>query len=206
MYMQIGTTLEVQIERTDPRLTCELFAVEEGKFLIIKMSPFQSLQNATKLVNKGTNIAVRYMDEGTVFGFKSRILHFMVDPAKLIFIKYPVEIESCDLRAYKRITCYLPANVRIADKSMEGTIIDISRGGYQFSVKNVKAENSLKLQVDSEISVSFQLPGVEKELVVAGEQKSMKKDRDSVYVGVKFSNMDIEVQEKLYEFLSKAGA
>ncbi len=204
--MQIGTSLEVQIEKTDPRLTCELFAVEEGKFLIIKMSPFQSMQNATRLVHKGTNIAVRYMHEGTVFGFKSLILHFMVEPAKLIFIKYPEEIERYDLRVHKRITCYLPANVRIADKSVEGTIMDISKEGCQFSVKNAKAENSLKLQVDNEISVSFQLPGVEKDLIVAGEQKSMKKDRDSVYVGVKFSNMDIEVQEKLYEFLSKAGA
>jgi c-di-GMP-binding flagellar brake protein YcgR len=204
--MQIGTTLEIQIEKTDPRLTCELFAVEEGKFLIIKMSPFQSLQNATRLVHKGTSIAVRYMHEGTVFGFKSLILHFMVEPAKLIFIKYPDEIESYDLRVHKRIYCYLPANVRIADKAIEGTIIDISKEGCQFSVKNAKAENSLKLHVDNEISVSFQLPGVEKELIIAGEQKNIKKDRDSVSIGIKFSNMNIEVQEKLYDFLSKAEA
>jgi c-di-GMP-binding flagellar brake protein YcgR len=204
--MKIGTTFEIQIEKTDTRLTSELFAVEEGKFLIIKISPFQSLQHTARLVHTGTNIAIRYMQDGTVFGFKSIIIHFMVEPARLIFIKYPEEIESLDLRGHKRIECYLPANVKIADKAIEGAIMDISREGCQFSVKNAKAGNSLKLQVDSEISVSFQLPGVEKKLIVAGEQKNIKKDRDSVNIGIKFSNMNIEAQEKLYDFLSKAEA
>ncbi len=204
--MQTGTTLEIQIEKTAPRLTSELFAVEKDKFLIVKMSPYQSLQNATRLVRKGTKLVVRYMYEGTVFGFNSTILHVMVSPAKLIFIKYPEEIESCELRAHKRITCYLPANVRIADKAIEGTIIDISREGCQFTAKNPKVKSSLILQVGNEISVSFQFPGVEKKLIAAGEQKNIKKDRDSVDIGVKFSKINNEVQEKLYDFLLKAGA
>ena len=59
--MEIGTILEIQIEGSDKRLKSELFAVEEGKYLIIKLSPFQSLGNAAKLVYKGTRIVIRYI-------------------------------------------------------------------------------------------------------------------------------------------------
>ncbi len=205
--MQIGTILEMQIKGVTCRLKSEVFAIEEGKYLIIKMSPFQSLANVTKLVYEGTGITIRYIHRGTMFGFKSRIKHVMIDPAKLIFIEYPEKIESQDLRTHKRLDCYLPANVRIEDNTIEGTVTDISKEGCQFTVKTVNIGKSADLlQIDNEIGVSFQLPGVEKKLTTTGKQKNIKKDKDNVNIGILFSDMTIEVQETLYGFLSTAGA
>ncbi len=205
--MQIGTILEMQIKGVTCRLKSEVFAIEEGKYLIIKMSPFQSLANVTKLVYEGTGITIRYIHRGTMFGFKSRIKHVMIDPAKLIFIEYPEKIESQDLRTHKRLDCYLPANVRIEDNTIAGTITDISKEGCQFTVKTVNVGKSADLlQIDNEIGVSFQLPGVEKKLTTTGKQKNIKKDKDNVNIGILFSDMTIEVQETLYGFLSTAGA
>ncbi len=205
--MQIGTILEMQIKGVTCRLKSEVFAIEEGKYLIIKMSPFQSLANVTKLVYEGTGITIRYIHRGTMFGFKSRIKHVMIDPAKLIFIEYPEKIESQDLRTHKRLDCYLPANVRIEDNTIAGTITDISKEGCQFTVKTVNIGKSADLlQIDNEIGVSFQLPGVEKKLTTTGKQKNIKKDKDNVNIGILFSDMTIEVQETLYGFLSTAGA
>ena len=203
--MQIGAILEIQIEGVKSRLKSELFAIEEGNYLIIKMSPFQSLTNFTKLVYEGTAIIIRYIHRGTMFGFKSRIKHVMIEPAKLIFIEYPEKIESQDLRAHKRLDCYLPANVRIEDNTIAGTITDMSREGCQFTVKTVNIRKSADLlQIDNEIVVSLQLPGVEEKLTITGKQKNIKKDKDNVNIGILFSNMAIEVQETLYGFLSTA--
>jgi c-di-GMP-binding flagellar brake protein YcgR len=205
--MQIGTILEIQIEGIKSRLKSELFAIEEGNYLIIKLSPFQSLANFTKLVYEGTVIIIRYIHRGTMFGFKSRIKHVMIEPAKLIFIEYPEKIESQDLRVHKRLDCYLPANVRIEDNTIAGTITDISREGCQFTVKTLNIGKSADLlQIDNEIGVSFQLPGVEEKLTITGKQKNIKKDKDNVNIGVLFSDMSIEVQETLYGFLSTAEA
>ncbi len=205
--MQIGTTLEIQIEGSDKRLKSELFAVEEGKYLIIKLSPFQSLGNTAKLVYKGTCIIIRYIHKGTMFGCKSKIMHVMIEPAKLIFIDYPKKIENQDLRAHKRIDCYLPAEVIIEDDSITGTVTDISRKGCQFLVKTSESKNSLiqLLQVDNEIGVGFQLPGVEKAVTLTGKQKNIKKDKVNISIGIEFNNMNIEAQEILYGFLSTAG-
>ena len=62
------------------------------------------------------------------------------------------------------------------------------------------------LQIDNEIVVSLQLLGGEEKLTITGKQKSIKKDKDNVNIGVLFSDMGMEVQEILYGFLSTGSA
>ncbi len=205
--MQIGTTLKIQLEGSQCRLTSELIGVEEGKYLIIKMPPIQSMGNAASSIYKGSNIVIRYVHKGTVFGFKSRIISFITNPVKLMFLDYPKNIENQNLRSHKRIDCYLPANAKIAHNTVEGTVTDLSKEGCLFTAKRVNIEKSAdQLQIDNEIGTSFSLPGVEEKLDIPGKQKNIKKDRDSVRIGILFSDMGIEVQEKLYDFLSTGDA
>jgi HSP20 family molecular chaperone IbpA len=60
------------------------------------------------------------------------------------------------------------------------------------------------LQIDNEIVVSLQLPGVAQKLTITGKQKNIKEDKVNVNIGVEFNNMNTEVQERLYDFLSTA--
>lgn len=206
--MEIGTTLKIQIEGTKSRMTSELIGVETGEYLVIKMPTVQFMGNLSSLLYKGNSIIIRYLHKGTIFGFKSYISHVITNPAKLIFIEYPKRIESHDLRAHKRLDCYLPANAKIMGNKIVGTITDVSREGCHFIIDSEKAkvENSLILQVGNEIGVSFQLPGASAKLTVTGKQKNIKKDRDSVNIGVEFDSMDIETQERLHDFLATANA
>jgi c-di-GMP-binding flagellar brake protein YcgR len=206
--MEIGTTLKIQIEGTKSRMTSELIGVETGEYLVIKMPSVQFMGNLSNLLYKGNSITIRYLHKGTIFGFKSHINHFITNPAKLIFIEYPKRIESHDLRGHKRLDCYLPANAKIMDNIMAGTITDISKEGCHLIIdtEKVEVENSLILQVGSKVGISFQLPGVANKLAVTGNQKNVKKDRDRVSLGIEFNSMDIEMQEKLYDFLATANA
>ena len=204
--MEIGTTLKIQIEGTKTRMTSELIGIETGEYLLIKMPSAQFMGNLSKLLYKGNSIVIRYLHKGTIFGFKTHISHYITTPAKLIFIEYPKRIESHDLRGHKRLDCYLPANVKIMNNTIAGTITDVSKEGCHLIIDQVQVENSLILQVGNEIGVSFQLPGVAKKLAVTGKQKNVKKDRDSISIGIEFNNMDIEMQERLYDFLATANA
>jgi hypothetical protein len=212
--MEIGTILNIQIEGSQSRLTGELIGVREGKYLIIKIPPLKSMSHITNLLYKGNPITIRYMHAGTIFGLRSRINNVIHNPERLVFIEYPEKIENHDLRAHKRIDCFLPANVRVADTIIDGAIKDISISGCRFSAKNSKVEYSVVLQVGNEIDVRFQLPGVEKklnvkgtqQLTVKGIQKHNTKAHDTVNIGIKFKNMNIEAQERLYAFLSAVEA
>ena len=205
--MQIGGTLKIQLEGEKKRLTSELMGVEEDKYLVIKSPSLQYMSHVSNLLYEGNTVIVRYLYKGTVFGFKSRIKYVITNPIKLLILEYPKKIENQNLRKHRRVDCYLPASVRITGNTIEGTIIDISREGYQFTVEKSKIESSLKIfQVENETSVSFKLPGVEKVLTVTGKQKYIIEDSDSVKIGILFDNMTIEVQERLFDFLSTAGA
>ncbi len=204
--MKVGTTLNIRIEGSQRRLTSEVIGVVEDKYLIVRMPPLNSTGDISNLPYEGNTVIVRYMHEGAVFGFESRTKYVMTAPVKLIFIDYPKKIENQNLRAHKRIDCYLPANIKVADNTIGVAVSDISREGCQVTVEKLKIENnSGLLQVDNEIDVGVQFPGVAETIAITGKQKYIKKDKDNVHIGILFSDLGIEVQEILYDFLSTAG-
>ena len=205
--MNIGIIFRLQIKGAKRRLSSELIGIEDGKYLIVKMPPLHTMENVSTLFIKGNDIAVKYMYKGTIFGFQSRIIDLIHKPFKLAFIKYPEKIESFDFRGNKRVECFLPANIKIAEHIIEGCITDISRAGCLFTIETPEHEGSINLlELNNEISIGFHLPGIEEELSVDAKQRSIKKDNDSASIGIEFVKMDSSVQTKLFDFLSIAEA
>ncbi len=205
--MNVGITFRLQIEGASRRLSSELIGIDEGRYLIVKMPPLHTLKNISNLLIEGKEIIVKYMYKGKMFGFQSRIIDLVHKPFKLVFIKYPDKIDSYDVRGYKRIECFLPANIRVAEHIIEGCITDISRTGCLFTIETAQHEGSLNvLELIDEIRIGFHLPGIEEELRVDAKQRSIKKDTDGSSLGIEFVKMDSSVQAKLIGFLSKAEA
>jgi c-di-GMP-binding flagellar brake protein YcgR len=205
--LNIGITFRLQIEGTRRRLSCELIGIDDGKFLIVKMPPLHTMENVSNLLTKGTEIAIKYMYKGTMFGFQSRIVELIHNPFKLVFIEYPEEIESLDVRGNERVVCFLPANLRIAESIIEGSITDISRAGCLFVIEPPGHVDHINLlELNNGIKIGFYLPGIEGELSIDSKQRSVKKDDDGTNIGIEFVKMDSSVQAKLFGFLSKAEA
>ncbi len=205
--MNIGTIFRLQIEGTKRRLSSELIGVDDGKYLIVKMPPLHTMENVSDLLVKGNEISVKYMHKGTMFGFLSPIIDLIQKPFKLVFIKYPDKIDSYDVRGNKRVECFLPANMKIAEHIIEGSITDISRAGCLFGITTPEYGSSISLfELNREIRIEFYLPGIEEELSADADQKSIKMDTDGSSIGLEFVEMDSSVKSKLIDFLSKAGA
>lgn len=205
--MNIGTVLRLQIEGTRRRLSCELIGVDDGEYLIVKMPPLHTMANVSKLLVNENEINAKYMNKGTMFGFQSTIIDLIHKPFKLVFIKYPDKIDSYDVRGNKRVECFLPASVKIAEQILKGSITDISRAGCLFTIDTDENESLTNLlELNSEIKMGFYLPGIAEELIADADQKSIKIDTDGSSIGIEFVGMDSAVKEKLIDFLSKAGA
>ncbi len=205
--MNIGTILRIQIEGTRRRLSCELIGVDDGKYLIVKMPSLHIMESVSNLLVNENEITVKYMHKGTMFGFQSPIIDLIHKPFKLVFIKYPGKIDSYDVRGNKRVECFLPANVKIAEHLLEGSITDISRAGCLFAIETSEHEGLINLlELNNEICIGFHLPGIEEELSVDAKQRSIKRDTDGTSIGIEFTKMDSSVQTKLFSFLSIAVA
>jgi len=205
--LYIGTILRIQIEGTRRRLSCELIGVEDGKYLIVKMPSLHIMESVSNLLVNGNEITAKYMHKGTMFGFQSTIIDLIQKPFKLFFIKYPDKTDSYDVRGNKRVECFLPASLKIAEQILEGSITDISRAGCLFTIDTDEHESLINmLKLSNEIKIGFFLPGIVEELSADADQKSIKIDTDGSSVGIEFVEMVDSVKTKLIDFLAKAGA
>ncbi len=207
--MDVGTKLEIQFKGggTQLTITSKLTGVEDDKYLMFKWPTVDPKVDASNLIRKGNTVFVKYLHEGVEFSFQSHILEVISNPAKLIFIKHPENTEVNVLREHRRIDCYLPASVRIADNIIKGAITNISSMGILFVAEIPSDDNTInQLETGNEIGLTFQLPGVQGELTMTAKLRNITKDKDEVRIGIEYGKMDVEIQTKLFNFLSTAGA
>jgi len=60
------------------------------------------------------------------------------------------------------------------------------------------------LEINVNLDIRFQLPGVEEDLHVTALQKNLVMSMEGIRIGIKFVDMDLKVQAKLHNFLAKA--
>jgi len=197
-----GTQLQMEIEGVEYRFKSTLVGMEPDKYLIIKtpMAP-PSISIQVKLF-RGSQIVVRYLDRGTVFGFQTKLIEAISTPVRLLFIECPRVIEHYDLRSHERIDCFLPAKIRSRDKDKQGTILDISEKGCRFLIKALKGEKLPSLRTDEQISLRCQFPGIEGEYVVSGKVKNIRRDEQEMALGIEFQETDPQVQNIIAQYIS----
>ena len=188
------------------RLSSKLVGIEEDKYIIIKTP---SMLAGLDVLNKGNGIIVKYLEKGTAFVFTSHILKFISSPEMLLFVEYPKKIEDHNIRDKQRLDCYLPAHIIPDDGpgkyDIEGAVTDISRGGCKFiASKESLRVNNVQLEINSEVLISFNLPGLEQPLTatILAKNKYFSKSEDSLNIGFRFTEMDEKVETKLIDFLS----
>lgn len=203
--MNIGTLLGIQVNGVEAQLTTELIGMEEGEYVILKMPPLYELGLTANILYRGNGITIKYRHKGTIFGFSSRILGFITNPVQLIFIDYPSKFENLGLRSNKRITCHLPAQVRISGNVIEGSITDISQRGCHFIADISKIAHCItSVETVSKFSILFTLPGLKKELTIPSIQKNISTNTAGIGLGIEFITMDIDTKATLSGFLLKA--
>ena len=167
LNMDIGTSLLIEIQGVDGKIKSKLIGMEAWEYLIIK-APVGYTGIRNKLV-EGNRIVIRFIQEGSVFGFDAYILAVIDKPTTLLVIDYPRKIEEKSLRVAKRLDCYIPCTLLIDQQQTEGSMVNISTGGCRFVVasqygsarKSPEKDNNVVIVFDSPAeSWKFELPGV----------------------------------------------
>lgn len=198
-HIELGTELQMEIAEHELRVKTELIGVLPDRLLIVKTPPQHMVEN--KLF-QGSMLTVRYIHRGTVFGFKSQIIDIITKPAKLMFITYPRETEHFELRRQRRGECFLPATITVGDRAVDGIVMDISKSGCGFTIKTAENDPIAGMfEVNGDVTIALQLPGVEGVVIVPGGQRNVKKDSRKVSVGVQFTEMDPDARKRVYDFI-----
>jgi len=208
ILIELGSQLQIEIDGVTFRFKSVLVGMESDEYLIIKTPMVPSNAPFTSIKQKlfpGIQVIVRYLYKGTVFGFQSKLIEAISTPVRLLFVEYPKIVENYDLRSQERTDCFLPVKIKIMDKEDKeehGAILDISERGCRCLIKALKDEKLPSAQIDDQITLTCQFPGIEGEQVVSGNVKNISRDKRQMILGIEFHEIVARVKDIIAQYLS----
>jgi c-di-GMP-binding flagellar brake protein YcgR len=202
LLLEVGTPLQIDIEGFRSRLKSSLVGVLPNEYLIVRTPQLELYIGEPKHLLPESEIVVRCLHRGNVWGFKSRLKRVISTPAQLLVLEYPKKVENHNLRVHKRIECLLPGKIELGKTKRKGVVLDISEKGCRFSVNTVKGKDALEIEIKTELTLSCQLPGIEGEQVFEGRVRRMEKDEVRTELGVEFQTIDPKVRDLIAQYLS----
>ena len=169
---------------------CELVGMRAGSYLIVripekqgKAAPFTTIQE----------LRVKYILSDDVFGFDARVLKTLEEPEAILFLDYPEEVENINIRADRRVECFLPISLELADTPHRGTLLNINKSGC---LCRMEIHPSLTPQNGN--SITLHLPyGPYETVAIQGDIRSCRQVGSHVSMGIQFQALDGFAQKLL---------
>lgn len=125
--IDIGTPLFLEVRGVPGKFKSKLIGMDVGRFLIIA-TPAGQLPPGAK-VDPDTFIKVRYVHQGSVYGFETFVRGIVIRPARLLLVAYPQQVAEQSLRKAERFDCHIACEMVIGSSRSPGTLVDISTTG-----------------------------------------------------------------------------
>lgn len=210
MPISVGTELLIEIADLKLRLKSALIGIEDDEYLIVRLSHHDPRGGFEDEAIEKSPLIIRYVYKGSVYGFEARVLNIISKPAKLVFVSYPERIEEYNVRTSPRFDCVLPAEATIGDTSAGLVITDISNNGCRCVIMTSMIEDKTKLydtiNMNSELNLKVEFPGMHEKLEFSGVVKNINKDEDEIMFGLSFENMDEDTKVNFDKFLKLISA
>ena len=184
LFLELGTSLQLEIKGLQLSLKSELIGMEVGEFLIVKMFKVDGVKTE-QLEN--SDVVVMYLQKGSILGFRSSVISIVSCPDDLAFIKYPQIIENYNVRTFKRVDCFLPVKLEINHNIVEGAIIDITDNGCCCKVENFTIINE---DMIDNIVIYIQYGKSKNSLMIRGKIGNIRHLKNEINIGVTFEKLD----------------
>jgi len=182
------------------RTSYQLIGSLEDQYLILKQEG-QVIQSAMINLKPGTQLVVRYISKGKIIGFRSSILVHTTVPDKLVFIKYPKEFAVHNVRSSPRIDCLLPAKLVSSNKSLVGTIVDMSFSGCSWRSSNITYQSKNEYDFSESLKLIINFPGVSEPVSINCKYKNTTQDNELMCLGLEFLELGNTDNKILVDYL-----
>lgn len=194
IFLQIGLLLKIEIEGVSMPLESTLVGVD-GKFIIVRTpSPYQLIEHK---LTRGREFIIRYIFDGTVFAFQTKLFESIMQPARLLFLEYPKIIQKNELRDQKRSKCFIPTKISLAGEENRGVLLDITRKGCFCKISKKENNGLISFKIDEEILLLCKFPGVKGQIQIPGIIKNLRKNKQELELGINFQKDLTAVSKKI---------
>src|SRR5690606_3152211 len=86
-----GQRISVETPRHTEKLWTHMIGFKPGAYLVLEKPPGADATDGKRAHKDGDSLVIRFMKDGTIFGFRTPVLSSISLPYKLLFVAYPVE-------------------------------------------------------------------------------------------------------------------
>ena len=196
-----GTQLLVTLGGLDERLKTVFVGLERGRHLLFR-TPRRSMGNGVyDYLYSGNRAIVRYLYDGNIWAFDTKIQSYLVKPHPLVFTDFPNMVQAHSLRKEHRIECYFPAALVHGDGRWQGMIQDLSRTGCGLIFETEAVPSPPK--VGEALQLDCPLFGAVGNDRVRCNVRRVGHERGMVSVGVTFSDLPESVDHWIRDYLTQ---
>lgn len=193
--IDIGTRVFLDIPDIGFSVVSSFVGMVESEYLIISL-PTRFDKVKVRLYN-GNRIKAKYLYDGSVYAFHTRILETITTPVKVLILSFPKKVQQQELRGMKRNNVVIPGKVEINSALVNVVIFDINQGGCCFKVADLERFAPKK----ETIRLACKFPGVPQEIFIRAQIRNIRRENNFISVGAEFREPDPAFQEALMDFL-----
>jgi hypothetical protein len=130
-----GQRISVETPRHDGKLWTHMIGFKPGRYLVLEKPPGADAVDGPSALRDGDSLVIRFLKDGSIFGFRAPVLGSLSMPYKLLFVACPVDVVRHSLRSSPRLQCYLPCDGRVGGRLFSRAFIrDFSATGCQLRI------------------------------------------------------------------------
>lgn len=195
-----GLTVAVQMGTKKTKHYCKCRGVSEGKFILLQQPPSATARSQLMTTN---SIILRYMYNGTVWGFKTRIIKVVETPFHLVFLDFPNTIERHSLRACERADVVIQSEFSFSGLVFKAVIRDLSCGGCRLVISPKDSGNLPLAEMGKSGFLTFLTDVSEKPITVVCKVVRTVTDKERTELGLAFDDSDLKTMHKIERFVDR---
>lgn len=186
LALNIGQSLTVDFDAIDVPLEASMVGMIPDQSLIITTPSHFIMTGAP--VEPGEQLIVKFTHMEQLYLFRTTISQVIDEPHHLLFLQYPSVVHFHDIRQAMRAAARFPCMLSTEDGvEFRATFKDISGSGALLSVAGRENEQLPAVDLNQPVLLSCALPDQAQHLQLEGIVKNVRKDQQTVQLGVEFS-------------------
>lgn len=189
-HLRIGQFIDVELKAVKRRFRSKLIGFKDSEYFVIELPDVKKYGYLRDSIEEQSVLIIRTIFEktsGECIAFTSRAMAKLTFPDKLLFISFPKDVVSKELRREERETVSIFAKIfqhesTDDDKKVSGIISNISQGGCAFELhaKNIAGVKQ------GEVFIEFECPQKQEPMRLKAEVRSQRKEGTKILVGMAF--------------------
>lgn len=201
MDAKIGTSVLLETYGIKERIKCKLVGWVREEFVVLKAPLSAGIRSR---VTDGSHLAVRYLHQGKLIGFRAEYIDFIARPYPLLFVSYPLLFEVHALRGKRRVDCSFLTTLAAKGGTYQGVILDISDGGCRFSFETEQGMPSLS--IGDSVEGYFSTLGSVQTHPFKGKVASVEDYKIKGEVGLSFMSQGTKLPDDLLSSMEEVAA